>query len=285
MSLNEARQIGGVEEIHTPDSILYEIRYIVPESKMKKFMPVIGTCAPWAPQRAYIRKIRKTWLARDAWNVVIQAEKYDDENFIINYKMHPRGLLNEVILDFDVSDIYFQLEWFGCRIATAADCGPEGLMGTIYDHGIKRYYNISGKWAVPGDFIANNATPEQYFPNSVRQISAPTAGTPDYSKSPFNEPIDPKYIGQTVKTRLFRCVFHSSRAPYQFDHFTGVNGKFSAKCRPDNVKQGAWKALRQHVHTVPAGRGKSCTRVERLMQEAPLGLTWNSEKNGGIWKW
>ncbi len=286
VSTSLPRQIGGVDEYRDADGIRYEIRYLVDSSEIDSFLPEIGSRADWAGKNAYVTKIVKTFLSRDVWSVLICAEYLEDENCLIAIGAAEGGMESVTEQAFDVAAIYFPPEWFGCRIAGLADCTPftDSAKERLPDGKIK-YRNIHGEWAHPGDFIAVNAEPLFYIPDSTERAQNASTGTLDFERSPFRGRIPEDWIGQTISTRIYRCVFHVKKNIRKISGFSGISGSFGNKCAPDRIGAGLWKAQSQRVRSVTASGGKIYTRVERTVIEAPGSLTWDQAKNGGTWSW
>ena len=106
-----------------------------------------------------------------------------------------------------------------------------------------------------------------------------------FGNSPFSGTIPAGWVRQNIPVRVYRCVFHSRKKITSVGSFCGVSGTFGNKCSPGTSGTGRWKARSQNVRTVTTGEGKTCVRVERTMIEAPAGLTWDPDKNGGTWTW
>ena len=161
------RQIGGIAETRSADGVNYEIRYLVPETQLKSFLPSVGDRASWTPERAYVTHVSRTFLAEGMWNVVIRAHVLHSEDALASYGISRSA--NEIAeQSFSLASLYFPPEWFGCRIASAADCPPLRLVSGINvpPDGREKYCTLSGSWAKPGDLIANNASPLFFSPGT-----------------------------------------------------------------------------------------------------------------------
>lgn len=165
-----------------------------------------------------------------------------------------------------------------------ADCTPL-LSNSHVPAGKVKYKDLNSNWAHPGDVIAINAVPCYYYPDTDVQASPGTAGTLDFSRSPFTGTIPSAWMEQSIRTRIYRCVFYTRKNIRTINGFSGVCGSFSAKTSPGTSGTGKWKALGQQVRTCSGGNGKIYTKVERTMLEAPGNLTWDPDKNGGTWSW
>ncbi len=287
MILNEIpRQIGGVDEYRDTDGIRYEIRYLVNDRDIASFLPEIGERADWADPDAYITRVTKTYLADGVWSVLLTAEYLEDGNELATIGICNGGMEGITEQSFDVANVYFPPEWFGCRTARQEDCPPfTDQDKELLPDGKIKYKNTDDQWASPGDFVAINAVPLFFVPDSDQKAQSATPGTYDYKRSPFSGTIPPQWIGQSVSTRVYRCVFHVRKSIRKISGFTGVSGLFGSKCAPDRTGTGIWKARSQRIRSITDSRGQVYTRVERAMIEAPGILTWDPAKNGGIWNW
>jgi len=281
------RQIGGIAETRGTNGINYEAKFLVPDTLLKKFLPAVGDRADWAPAKAYVTQVTKTFLASGIWTVVIRAHVLNSEEDLSSFGIHKNDLTDTIEQSFSLGNIYFQPEWCGCRIATSADCPPLQLIDGIYipPDGREKYQNLDGQWAKPGDLIANNAVPLYYSPETSIQIGTLSRGSMTFDHSPFTGTIPAGWIRQNIPVRIYRCVFYSGRKITSVGSFCGVSGSFGNKCSPGGSTTGKWKARSQNVRTVSSGSGKTYIRVERTMIEAPSGLIWDASKNGGTWSW
>lgn len=279
---NTIRPLGGVSENRTARGTRFEVRYYVAESALADFLPEIGDEAGFTPEKAFVSAVSKTWLAEGAWLVSIRAEMAENADALAGIGIFSGGPAGRVECSYGVAQLHFPAAWFGCRIAGHDDCSPfTNAAQQTLPEGALKYKNIRGQWAGVGDYLFRNAVPMIYDGES----GSATAGTADDSRSPFSGEIPLAQIGQTLPTRIFRCVFRSRRSVRTFSHFRGVNGVFSNQCRPDTSAAGCWKALSQTVGSMRGSDGRYYAKVERTMMEAPANLRWSAEKNGGIWTW
>ncbi len=280
------RQTGGVDEYRTAKGIRFEIRYLAGAEDLAELIPAIGDPAPWAGENTYITKITKTFSGCGVWSVRLTAEYLEDVSDLPSLGININGMEEIAEQSFDVTGIYFPPEWFGCRIAGPEDCTPFTCQSSeLLPDGKIKYRNIDGDWARPGDFIAVNAQPLFYIPDTDTKAQDALTGTRTYSRSPFTGTIPDEWIGQTVSTRIYRCIFYVRKNITNISGFTGISGLFGNGCTPDRTGTGVWKAVSQRIRTVSGSDGKSYTRIDRTMIEAPGSLTWAEEKNGGIWRW
>lgn len=285
MDLKE-KMIGGITENRTLRHHRFECHLLLTGSELSRYLPCPGDPAPWAAENAVITGITRTYLAEDTWSLRLQAELPDKNHIQLNTGKTGSELERTVLQSFDVGSVYFPPDWFGCRVATAKDCtqfnddGEEILTG-----GKTKYLNLHGEWAKPGEFIAINAIPLYFSPDSGKLVREATAGSMDFSRSPFRDAIPEAFLGQTITTRLYRCVFFSRKEMHRFNSFSGINGKFGNRCSPGTTQEGCWLAKSQQVKYAADLSGTVYSRVERIMLEAPGGLHWDEERNGGIWQW
>lgn len=278
-----SKMIGGVEMTRSEAVTRYEAKFYVPDSETATFIPEIGSLAEWAPERAYVTSVSKTWLGPDSWLVSISAEPSDPAD--IYYKTS--SIDDFVEKSFTVGELFFRHAWWGIRIALPSDCPPflDPSLESIGQSETK-YKNIKGSWAVPGDFIYLSAL-SLVCDKDGNKISDGTAGEPDYTLSPFTTaselPLD--YVDQSIKTRIFNCTFNTRRLPQNVSAFIGVSGSFAASCSPGNREPGKWLALSQSVRGLRDSKGIRYTRVTRSMMEAPGDLFWDPKKKGGTWVW
>jgi len=92
-------------------------------------------------------------------------------------------------------------------------------------------------------------------------------------------------IDQTLKTMVYACAFYSRNNINSYVGFTGVNGGFSAKCRPAEITHGKWRVPDQTLRNSKEKNGKVWVKVSRRMLLAPLDLKWDPNKHGGTWTW
>lgn len=161
------RQIGGIAETRSADGINYEIRYLVPEAQIRSFLPAVGDRAAWAPERAYVTHVSRTFLAEGIWNVTVRAHVLQSEDTLASRGIG-RNAYELAEQSFSLTSLYFPPEWFGCRIASAADCPPLRLVSGINvpPDGREKYQSLDGSWAKPGDLIADNAVPLYFSPGT-----------------------------------------------------------------------------------------------------------------------
>lgn len=281
------KQLGGVEEIRSSDGIRYEIRYLANDEEVKKYMPSVGDPAEWTDRdNAYVTRITKTCYAPGMWTILIQAEVVELEDDLASLGINIAGLDSVTEQTYDIGTINFLPEWFGCRQASQGDCTQfsETGVGPI-PSGRLKYKRLDGEWANPGDYIARNAVPLYFSPDNDRLVQNAAAGSMTFDRSPFLEQIPEKWIGQTIQTRIYRCVFYTRRNINRISGFRGINGQFGGRCAPDRIEPGAWKARTQSIRYVADCNGNVYARVERTMLEAPGETLWDHEKNGGVWIW
>lgn len=280
------KMIGGINETHTENRISYECLLLLNNEDLSELELAIGDSAPWLAPDSEIRSISKTFLADGNWTLRVVAEVGDKNKIYPTIRLNENELLKTVEASYDVSSIFFPLEWFGCRTATSADCPP------FLDSDLRRlpggrgkYQTLDGAWATPGSILAINGEPMCYSYDTGKLIQSATPGSMDYSKSPFAGQIPAYFIRQTIPTRLYRCCFYTKQEMHKIDGFCGVNGKFGNRCQVRSTKKGRWLAKSQRLKQVTALNGKTYTRVERVMLEAPGDLRWDAERNGGTWSW
>ena len=276
--------IGGIEELKTKNGITYTEKFLIQSENPDLYLPEIGSPADWASESAIITKIQKTWYAKDSWLIQLTAEETDENDFFLS--IGENRLESYVEKNFSITDLYFKPEWWGLRVASLADCAEFLDNGSILQ-GERKYYNCNGQWANPGDYIFNNSKPLYYSPISGALLQSAVCGTANYSLSPFteNSNLSARLIGQILKTRLYQCVFYCSREPGKISDFSGISGDFRNSCSPGSSVTGKWKAIDQQVRRIRTVSGKLKTRVKRTMVEAPDGMFWDPEKNGGYWSW
>lgn len=275
--------IGGPEEIRTEAGIRYTAKFLVASEDLEKKTPALGSRADWASARACVTSVTRQYLAEDHWQLIVEAEDFENELELNLRGLSPDGLSGVLEESFDVSAIFFPVEWFGCRRATVADCASFlGNGSNRIAEGQFKYLNIEKVWAQPGNVIAENAIP--LSDNNIN-ISSATSGTFHFDRSPFRGEIPAEWMFQSIQTRVYRCVFYTRKKINAIDGFTGVNGKFGNRCSPGKCDEGKWKARYQRLRRVSGPDGRIYTRVEREMIEAPGSLVWDSRKNGGIWTW
>ncbi len=276
--------IGGVECLQTENGTQFHAKFMVKEDELSSFLPEIGSSALWASDQAIVTRIQKTWFAQGVWVVSITAENADENDILFSFG--GSRLTKYTEKNFSVIDLYCKPEWWGLRTASLADCAEFIGSGKITP-GERKYYNCSGAWANPGDYIYINAKPLYFSPETGEKVQSPDAGFPDYSNSPFTEGSrhSASLIGQTLKTRLYQCAFNCTRDPGKINHFAGISGSFQNACSPGGSTDGKWKATGQYVRKIRSSSGKTYTHVVRTMIEAPDGMFWDPAKNGGYWSW
>lgn len=285
MDINE-KMIGGVNEIRTGDRTLYECLLLLNSEELNRWYPSIGDPAPWAARNAVITGMKRTYLADGSWTLSITAEVTKQNRILPTVRLNGNDLLAGIEESYDISAVYFPLEWFGCRHATAADCTPfSDAAQTRIPAGKVKYMSTDGTWATPGSILAINATPLVCDATTSQELSNADPGTMDFSRSPFSDPIPEHYMKQSVATRLYRCTFYTKKEMHRISGFCGVNGKFGNHCHAGTGDPGRWLAKSQRLKQVTDLKGNEYTRVERIMIEAPGELHWSAERNGGIWTW
>ena len=284
MSLKE-KIISGINEIRTGNKITYECLLLLSSTDLAKWQLAVGESAPWIAPDAEIRSLNKTYLADGSWTLRVIAEISARNKVCPTIRLNENDILQIVEESYDVSAVFFPLEWFGCRTATAADCPPftDTSMETI-SGGKTKYLALDGTWATPGMILAINGTP-LCFSSTGQLLHSADPGSMDFSKSPFSDEIPAAFMRQSISTRLYRCSFYTRKEMHKIDGFCGVNGKFGNRCHIKGADTGRWLAKAQRLKQVTAMNGKTFTRVERVMIEAPGDLHWDCERNGGIWTW
>lgn len=284
MNLKE-KMIGGVNEIRTHEGTSYECLLLLSSAELEQWHPAIGDPAPWAERDAVISTLSRTYLADGSWTLRITAEVGSREN-AATVRLNRNSLLRSVQERYDVGSIYFPLEWFGCRTATAGDCTPfcDPVNQTLAGGKLK-YMTLDGSWATPGSIVAINAVPLYCAPGTQQILQNADPGSMDFSRSPFIDPIPETFMKQTVTTRLYHCCFYTGKEMAQINGFCGVNGRFGNRCRAADTETGRWLAKSQRLKQVTDLQGNEYTKVERTMIEAPGGLHWSAERNGGLWTW
>ncbi|OGV31270.1 MAG: hypothetical protein A2020_01450 [Lentisphaerae bacterium GWF2_45_14] len=253
--MSATRQIGNVETVITEDSEQYNARFFVPDSEIENFSCEIYGIADWAPVESVIKSIRKS-PAGPHWTVAVSAAP-KRQNLAAFETDSPD---DTVLKSYECADFYFDPLLWGAREAARKDVEDEII-------------NINNSKCVVGDYLYRDATDE-------------SRGSADYAYSPFNSSgINIDLIGQCVKATVYCCTFYSTRSASAFEGFVGINGSFSAKCRPASTAPGKWKAEDQRVDTYVHRDGKVYSRVFRKMAMAPCSLTWDGSKNGGTWNW
>lgn len=280
------KMIGGVNENHTENRITYECLLLLTSEDLSQLELGIGDSASWLAPNSEIRSMSKTFLADGSWTLRIVAEVGDKNKTYPTVRLNENELLKSVEAGYDVSSIFFPLDWFGCRTATNADCPQfiDPAQRKIPD-GCGKYQTLDGNWATPGSIIAINGTPLCYSEEAGKTIQSASPGSLDFSQSPFTGKIPDHFMRQTVTTRLYRCCFYTKKEMHKLDGFCGVNGKFGNRCQAHPAQTGRWVAKSQRLRQITALNGKTYTRVERVMLEAPGDLRWAAERNGGLWKW
>lgn len=280
---NDTMMIGGPEEIRTEDGIRFTANFLVPDENLERDTPELGSRAEWASENVYVTSVSRQYLAEGCWRLTVVAEKFENE-----LELNLRGLSGDSLTgvleeSFDVGNILFPLEWFGCRKATSADCTSfMGNGSNRIPEGCFKYLNIEGYWASPGNVIAENAVP---LCDSNVDVSSARTGTLCFDRSPFIGEISADWMFQSIQTRIYRCVFYTRKKINVIDGFAGVNGNFGNRCNPGKCDSGKWKARYQKLRRVVGPDNRTYTRVEREMIEAPGSLLWDHKKNGGYWTW
>lgn len=278
------RQIGGIEVSKSGSASTYTVKYFVPEAELDSYLPEIGDDATWAPVPCAVSSFQKSWLGPGCWILSISAQPYD-----ASFTTRRQELDDYVDKRYTVGEMSLPAEWFGARFATPADSAQFKSDGTLAP-GERRYRNVDDAWCVPGDALFCDAVPYEVASDGTVKTAKTSAskGSANYAKSPFAESsasISSSLVGQTVKTRIYECVFHTKRLARNICEFAGVSGAFAADCRPSDHSSGRWKALDQTVESLRDGDGTEWTRVSRKMILAPGALAWDPDKNGGVWKW
>lgn len=285
MDLKE-KMIGGVNEIRTNGRTRYECLLLLSSDELETWQPSIGDPASWAARDAEITSLNRTYLADGSWTLRITAEVNSPEQTFPTIRLNRNSILRSVQESYDVGSVYFPLEWFGCRLATAADCTPfSDAAQTALPAGKVKYQALDGSWATPGSIIAINATPLYCSPETLQITQDADPGSMDFSRSPFSDPIPASFLKQTVTTRIYQCCFYTQKKMSRISGFCGINGKFGNRCSTDTPDRGRWLARSQRLKQVTDLQGNEYTRVERTMIEAPGELHWDAERNGGIWTW
>lgn len=279
------KMIGGITEIQTNDRTRYECQLLLTGEELEQFPYTIGDPARWAARDAIICGFHKTFLADGSWILRITAENCRYEKNLPVIRLNSDTLLKHVEESYDIGAIFFPLEWFGCRTATASDCTP--FSDQTAEHipgGTVKYQSPDGSWAVPGGIIALNSTPLTCAPDGTT-IQHADPGSMEFNSSPFADALPADFIKQTITTRLYRCRFYTQKEMRRINGFCGINGKFGNRVHVYPAERGKWLAKSQSLKLVTDARGNIFTRVERVMLEAPGALHWADKRNGGVWTW
>lgn len=280
-----AEQIGGITETRNDQGRRYERRMLVPETELAAELPELGSRAEWAETIAWVRDVQKTWVAPGVWIVRVTAEETDEASILL--KSGPDNLMNLVEKSFSLTEISFNPEWFGIRVAGYADCSWEIGFSEVSPEHVVRFYNIYGQWANIGDYIHRNATPGISI--GGRTLQSPTKGSVLLKNGPFEGNVtiaDENLLGQTRMTRIYECRFNTRRSSHSLSGFNGVSGRFPSDCSPGGDTDGRWLAIYQKITPKRDARGREYLHVVRRMKETPTGnLKWRKDVNGGEWKW
>ena len=178
MSLKE-KIISGINEIRTGNKITYECLLLLSSTDLAKWQLAVGESAPWIAPDAEIRSLNKTYLADGSWTLRVIAEISARNKVCPTIRLNENDILQTVEESYDVSAVFFPLEWFGCRTATAADCPPftDTSMETISGGKTKyvMYIDLIGTWifGVPlgllAAFVWNLSIPYVYFILSLEE--------------------------------------------------------------------------------------------------------------------
>ena len=278
-----SKQLGGVEVSLNGDSTRYQAKFFVMEADLSKFMPEIGDQASWATESCCVSSVSKSWYGPGCWIVSVTAEP-DDGSFL----SRKQSLGDFISKSYSLQDLHMPSSWWGAWQASASDAPQFDADGKL-SNGERRFLNVNGDWSRPGDLIFSSALPYEIDSKGNIKLGKgdASAGTADYSSSPFQAPesIPLSLAGQTVKVKRYNCSFYTKRLAKNISDFVGVNGEFSGDCRPLDAEAGRWKAISQSVENVRDANGKEWTHLRRGMLQAPLALKWDPDKNGGIWKW
>lgn len=275
--------IGGPEEIRTEAGTRHIAKFLVSAESLEQETPALGSRAVWCGCNACVTSVTRQYLAEGYWKLTVEAEEFENDLELNLRGLSGDGLSGVLEEAFDVGTIVFPAEWFGCRRATPADCAAflSNSSNRIAE-GCFKYLNIYGGWAQPGNVIAENAVPvSDHDPD----LSSATTGSFDFTRSPFRGEIPAEWMFQSIRTRIYRCVFYTRRKINTIDGFTGVNGNFGNRCNPGKTEDGKWKSCSQKLRRVTGPDSRIYTRVEREMIEAPGSLIWDHSKNGGYWIW
>ncbi len=280
------KMIGGISEIRTNDLTRYECQLLLSGEELETWQPEIGGPASWAARDARVSELHRTFLADGNWVLRITAETCKARKNLASVRLNSDSLLKQVEESYDVSAIFFPLEWFGCRTATVSDCTPFcDSAGERIPGGTVKYLSPDGSWAVPGGMIALNSKQLSCDAAAGKILQNADPGSPDYSRSPFSDPIPESFLRQTIATRLYRCRFYTKKEMHRINGFCGVSGKFGNRVHIDSGEPGKWLAKSQRLKQVTDLQGNVYTCVDRVMIEAPGHLHWAEERNGGTWSW
>lgn len=253
--MSATRQIGEMETALNEDSIRYTAKFFVPASEVENFSCEVYDEVDWTPVTCVIRSVKKASVGPHWLYTITAGPRRQDLG-----AFETESPDDTVLKSFDCADFYFDPAFWSVREATRTDVENEIL-------------NIDGAKCGVGDYIFPGATDD-------------SPGEADYTYSPFDaSSISTDLIGQSVKTGVFCCTFYSLRNASAFQDFIGVNGSFSAKCRPASTSSGTWKAESQQVDTYVHRDGTVYSKVSRKMSMAPCSLKWDPVKNGGTWSW
>ena len=257
MSLLE-NLMGGIEKAQDTSSTRYSAKFYVLDEHLEDWVPDVGDEVSWA-SGCRVENCSRSWMGPGCWEIAIEAvpASVDFE------ELNSDDLGDYIEKSYAFEEIYCPKEWWGIREASQSDI----------DSGLK---NINDSTALLGDFV-------------FRDASDSDKGSPEYSKSPFSNCSESKFpsswADQIIPTKTYSCSFYTKRKISNISDFIGINGSFSAKCRPGDRSSGQWLAIRQELSTVKDKDGSIWTRINRKIKLAPNGLIWDSDKNGGIWSW
>jgi hypothetical protein len=253
--MSKSRKIGEVRTSVNYNSKTHRIRYFVLDKDVVEYTPLIKETAAWAPGDCVVSDFSKI-PSGPHWIFDITAVPRQDGYSEFNTD-DPNEFTKK---SYEVTEFFFEPEFWGVRRAEEED-------------ELSQKFNIYNRVCKKGDYLYRDATES-------------SAGNADFSLSPFLDNfIGTGLIGQTVKTSVFSCTFYSRKNVNHFAGFKGVNGSFSAKCRPAVTTASRWKADSQRIDTELDKDGKLWARVARSLILAPAGLRWDPGKNGGTWTW
>jgi len=267
-----SRQIGGVEISANSSSTTYTIDYFVVESELSSYLPSVGDVASWAPAYAKVDSFTKSWFGPGCWKIKISATAEDSDDF------SSKSELSDIILkSYSISELYFQRQWWGARLATQREAGySDSGSGLLTRSSDDAFLDCLGNAAESGSLLLPGASKD-------------SKGEPNYALCPFEGPssssMPVSLIEQKLKTKVYNVTYYSSKPINNISEFFGVSGDFSGSCRPSPSGSGKWRADFQSLDTVKDSKGKTWTKVVRRMTMAPGSLKWDSDKNGGTWSW
>ncbi len=261
-------QIGGVEASANSSGASYTVEYFVPEAELQNYLPAIGDLAKWAPAYSRVRSYSKSWFAPGCWKISITAAEEDSGD--LSVKSNLSDLIQK---SYSVSEVYFQRQWWGARLASSQEAG---YADDSSRDSSKAFLDLNGSPAETNALLLPGATKD-------------SRGAPNYSLCPFSSPssssMPVSLIEQRVKTKVYSCVYYTSKPINNISDFCGVSGEFSGSCRPSPAGEGKWRADFQSLDTVKDPKGRTWTKVVRRMTMAPGSLKWDAAKNGGTWSW